>query len=164
MRRALATAPFSSDFPTALAFPLKSLGLRPTPSACSLHRGAISFSLFCFCAVDVSLRAPPIYKASGRPSLQLSLSRPTDLCESERVWSMLCFPASTVTRRSFFEKRRALTLGLGYTLLPGVNSDNAHRLRARIPKARVSRCGKPNGRAFFVLRGRYRRFVKLYLR
>lgn len=75
---------------------------------------------------------------------------------------MLCFPASTVTRRSFFEKRRSLTLGLGYTLLPGVNSDNARRLRAQIPKARVSPCGKREG--FFVLRSRYRRFVKLYLR
>lgn len=155
MKPRRAITPFSSDFPTALVFPIKkSLPIHPTLSACTLHRGIISFSLFCLCHVDVSLGAPPIYKIAGRrhrvPSVHLSLSRPTDLCESERVWSMLCFPASTVTERSFFEKRRALTHGLGYTLLPGVNSDNAHRLRPRIPKARVSSCGKRNALASFL--------------
>lgn len=131
----------------------------PLPPTCTLHRVIISFSLFCFYNVDISLRAPPICKIDW-PHRGTAPRRP---CTCLFRVPLIYVRESGLDRRFVFplqlsfvfqKKARALTQVLGYSLLQGVNCDNASRLQ-RIP-APVSGVAGVAGdrRCVFVLRGR----------
>lgn len=113
----------------ALTFSVKKV----PPLTCTLHQVIISFSLFCFYYVDISLRAPPICKIDcpRRPCTCL-FQLPLIYVRENGLDRRFVFPLQlSDSFRFFFQKRRALTRGLGYSLLPGVNCDNASRLRRK---------------------------------
>lgn len=80
---------------SAFSPPLPPAGLPPAP-ACTCsdtdHWFLFPFRSFVSVDVDLSLRyAPPICNIDSRRAAPVPLC-PPDLCGSERVWSMHCFP------------------------------------------------------------------------
>lgn len=101
--------------------------------SCTLHPTIISFSLICFVDADDSRELRPFIKSTGGRRLCTCPFLVRLIYVRENGLDRRFVSRFDCDVRSFFEKRRATSQGLGYTLLPGVNSDNAQRLRREFP-------------------------------